>query len=356
MPTAALVFAFLVFHRGEAQTPATFATRISTLSESGGYFDTDNLISNERSYLQVLPELRRVQLSGGAYVGVGPDTNFTYIAAVRPDIAFILDIRRDNLLLHLLFKALFDLSATRVEYLAQLLGRPLAPASDEWRTAPVDRLATYLDRAPLNPAGIAALRRRVDDALRRTGVGLSSDDLATIDRFHQRFIDEGLGLRFNSIGRAPQEYYPTYRELLLETDSAGQHGSYLASEDAFQFVKALQSRHLVIPVVGDLSGPSAMVAIGRLLASRGERLSAFYTSNVEFYLYGHGTFPRFVANLKQIPHTKQSVIIRSVFGRYVSTSRRSSGSSSHLHAIEDLVAGTARGHYRSYGELVGTKF
>ena len=78
-------------------------------SEPGGYFDTDNLISNESSYLQVVPELRRAGISGGAYLGVGPDQNFTYIAEIRPAIAFIVDIRRDNLLLHLLFKALFQL-------------------------------------------------------------------------------------------------------------------------------------------------------------------------------------------------------------------------------------------------------
>src|SRR4029078_4879042 len=93
-----------------AQTASPFATQIAALSEPAGYFDTDNLISNERSYLQVLPELRRRNVKGGAYLGVGPDQNFPYIAEVRPSIAFIVDVRRDNLLLHLLFKALFALS------------------------------------------------------------------------------------------------------------------------------------------------------------------------------------------------------------------------------------------------------
>ena len=82
-----------------AQTPAraqgssTFASRIAALSEPGGRFDTDNLISNERSYLDVLPELKRRGVKGGAYIGVGPDQNFSYIAAVRPSIAFIIDAR-----------------------------------------------------------------------------------------------------------------------------------------------------------------------------------------------------------------------------------------------------------------------
>ena len=72
-----------------------------------------------------MPDLKKRGVRGGAYVGVGPDQNFSYIAAIRPDVAFIVDVRRDNLLLHLLFKSLFTLARTRVEYLALLLGRPV---------------------------------------------------------------------------------------------------------------------------------------------------------------------------------------------------------------------------------------
>ena len=92
---------------GAAPPQASFASRIEQLSEPEGEFDTDNLISNEQAYLDVIPALRAAGTSGGAYIGVGPDQNFSYIASVRPAIAFIVDRRRDNLLLHLLFKALF---------------------------------------------------------------------------------------------------------------------------------------------------------------------------------------------------------------------------------------------------------
>ena len=128
----ALAIAGLLLRAPDYQA-STFASQIAALSERAGYFDTDNLISNERSYLQVLPDLRRAGFQGGAYVGVGPDQNFSYIAAARPSIAFILDVRRDNLLLHLLFKSLFQLARSRVEYLALLLGRPVPPALDKWR-------------------------------------------------------------------------------------------------------------------------------------------------------------------------------------------------------------------------------
>src|SRR6266849_1625404 len=121
---------------GQLQTATTgFASRIEQLSEPGGYFDTDNLISNEKSYLQVVPALREAGLAGGVYIGVGPDQNFSYIAQIRPSIAFIVDIRRDNLLLHLLFKALFAAAQHRAEYVSLLTGRSSPDRLETWRDA-----------------------------------------------------------------------------------------------------------------------------------------------------------------------------------------------------------------------------
>jgi hypothetical protein len=339
-----------------AGAPATssFPSWIATLSEPGGYFDTDNLISNERSYLDVLPELHRRRILGGAYIGVGPDQNFSYIAAVRPSIAFIVDVRRDNLLLHLLFKSLFALARTRVEYLALLLGRPVPDELEGWKDARIERVVSYVDAAPLAGKPAAALRARVDRSIAKAGVPLSSADLATIDRFHRRFIEAGLELKFQSTGRPPQTHYPTYRDLLLETDSAGAHRNYLASEDAFQFVKHLHARDLIVPVVGNLAGPSALIAIGRLLDQRGESLSVLYASNVEFYLFGEGRFPRFVDNLGRLRPTDRTVIIRSIFNRYAAYgTRRGSSSASIVQPARELVQGFASGRFRRYEELIG---
>jgi hypothetical protein len=316
---------------GTAQAPANFAGQIAALSEAGGYFDTDNLISNERSYLQVIQDLQRAGVRGGAYIGVGPDQNFSYIAHIRPSIAFIVDIRRDNLLLHLLFKALFAEARTRVEYLALLVGRPAPRPPDAWREAGIGRLVAYIDGAPVDRHAVDALRLRLEWLVARSGVALSADDLATIDRFHRRFIDAGLGLRFQTTGRPPQSHYPTYRDLLLETDPEGQQRNFLATEESFQFVKALHARDRIIPVVGDLGGPKALAAVGRLLNDRGERLSAFYTSNVEFYLGRAGTYERFVKNLSGIPRTPGAVVIRSIFGRF------NGGSTSEIQRVDEIV-------------------
>ena len=345
----ALAGASVVARRG--QGPSPFATRIASLSEPAGYFDTDNLISNERSYLQVLPELRERKVRGGAYLGVGPDQNFSYIAEVRPSIAFIVDVRRDNLLLHLLFKALFAASRTRVEYLALLTGRAVPTEIETWRRASIDRITTYIDGTVPDPRAIDALRRRVDAAIAHIGVPLSQQDRDTIDRFHRRFIADGLSLKFESTGRAPQSYYPTYRDLLRETDAAGRQGNFLASEDAFEFVKGLEDRDLVIPVIGDLSGPSAVASIARDIEARHERLSAFYVSNVEFYLFSGGSFPRFVANLGRLPHSPNSVLIRSIFGRYVAAARPGDASASRLAPVDELLREHAAGRIRFYGDI-----
>ena len=339
---------------GHVQAPATFAARVAQLSERGGFFDTDNLISNERSYLHVMPALRESGLSGGAYIGVGPDQNFSYIAQVRPAIAFIVDLRRDNVLLHLFFKALFSMSDTRADYLSLMFGRPIPTPLEEWRNASLDKLIAHVESSQLSDTAVTALLARVDDKIKTFGVPLSDSDLTTINRFHRRFISAGLPLKFQTTGRAPQSYYPTYRELLLETDRQGRRGNFLASEDDFQFVRSLERRDLVIPVVGDLAGSSALVEIGRLMTSRGDRLSAFYASNVEFYLFADGKFPLFVENLKQLPHTSRSLIIRSVFGG-LGQSVPGYYSSSLVQAVDQLVQGYASGNFRAYYELAAAR-
>ena len=182
---------------------------------------------------------------------------------------------------------------------------------------------------------------------------LSAKDLATIDRFHAVFADAGLSLQFQSFGRPPRSYYPTYRELILETDRNGRKLSYLASEDDFQFVRSLEGRDAVVPVVGDLSGPHALAAIAQLMAQKNERLSAFYVSNVEMYLFRDGGFARYVENLGRLPRSDHSVIIRSVFGGYaLPDSTPGSYSTSLIQNANELVSNYAAGRYRTYSDVV----
>ena len=297
-----------------AGSDTTFPKLVERLSEPGGYFDTDNLISNETSYLHIVGRLKRDGVVGGAYIGVGPDQSFSYIAATRPSIAFIIDIRRDNMLLHLLFRSLFAEAANRIEYLCLLFGRPIPAGAERWNARPLEALLNYLDRPALDSV---PWRRREDELLgriRAIGVPLSAADQATIRRLHNEFMANGLSLRFTTYGRGSRSYYPTVRQLFLEKDRSGQFGSFLAREDDFQFVRDLERRNRVIPVVGDLAGPKALAAIGKYVGGLGERVSLLYTSNVEFYLFQQGGFDRFVANVNALPRGPRSVIARSYFG------------------------------------------
>jgi hypothetical protein len=328
----------------QAASPA-FAAEIQRLSEPGGSFDTDNLISNESSYLEVVPALAARGATGGAYVGVGPDQNFSYIARVRPSVAFIIDVRRDNLLLHLLFKALFAEARSRIEYLALLTGR--APPADtaRWTSEPLKAIVAYIDGKPAVAEQTRALRRRIDAAVTAFGVPLTRADLDTIGRFHQAFIDDGLGLQFHSFNRGPQPYYPTLRDLLLATDARGHEWNYLASEDDYQFLRGLEGRDRVIPVVGDVAGPRAMRALASDIGERGERLSAFYISNVENYLFRDGTFGRYADNLARFPRSPRTMVIRSIFSG-------GGQSYSRVELLEQMMSDHSRGVYRAYSDLV----
>src|SRR6185436_17522061 len=97
-----------------------------SVSEPNGAFSSDNLLSNELVFSRILPDLAAKTKPGGVYLGVGPEQNFTYMAAMKPRMAFITDIRRSNLHLQLMYKALFELSADRAEFVSRLFTKPRA--------------------------------------------------------------------------------------------------------------------------------------------------------------------------------------------------------------------------------------
>jgi hypothetical protein len=318
-----------------------FAALSNRLSEPGGYFDSDNLISNETSYLHVLGKLRELEVSNGVYIGVGPDQNF-------------IDIRRDNLLQHLLFKALFGRSRNRIEYLCNFFGKPY-PKNKGWEQRPVKDLAEYIDGTASDLKLFEKNLKNIKQDIQKFGLALSQTDLDTIAKIHRAFFSSGLDIRYSSYHRPPRSIYPTYRDLLLEQDLAGQKQNYFNSEDDFQFLKRLEDQDLIVPVVGDLSGPQALKAIGQYVTEMKERVSAFYVSNIEFYLQRQGTFDKFVENLKQLPIDNRSVMIRSYFNYYAPPHPQAEPnhfSTQLLQRIEDLLKQCANGECESYNDIV----
>jgi hypothetical protein len=356
---AGLLTVFLVSSAATRSASASrdhkaFAALSARLSEPGGYFDSDNLISNETSYLHVVGKLRELGVAGGVYLGVGPDQSFSYIAKIRPKMAIIIDIRKDNLLQHLLFKALFARSHNRIEYLCTFFGKPL-PKTKGWETRSVKDLVEYIDSTASDPKLFENTSRDVRNQIQKYGMTLSQSELETITKIQRAFFSAGLDIRYSSYHRPPRSIYPPYRELLLETDLAGQQQSYLNSEDDFQFIKKLEDQDMIVPVVGDLSGPQAMKAIGQYIAEIKEHVSAFYVSNVEFYLQRQGTFDKFVENLKSLPIDNRSLIIRSYFNYYAPAHPQAEPnhySTQLIERVEDLIKQCAAGECESYNDIV----
>lgn len=332
----------------------SFAALSARLSEPGGYFDSDNLISNETSYLHVMAKLREMGVSGGVYIGVGPDQSFSYIAKIRPRLAIMIDIRRDNLLQHLLFKSLFGRARNRIEYLCEYFGKPV-PKTKGWEARSVKELADYIDSTASDPKLFEKSLKEVRQDVQKYGIPLSQSDLESIGKVQRAFFSAGLDIRYSSYHRPPRSIYPPYRDLLLETDLAGNQQNYFNSEDDFQFLKKLEDQDMVVPVVGDLSGPQAMKAIGQYIAEIKERVSAFYVSNVEFYLQRQGTFDKFVENVRSLPIDSRSVIIRSYFNYYAPAHPQAEPnhfSTQLMERIDDLIKQCAAGECDSYNDIV----
>ena len=107
---------------------------VSEFSESGGTFSSEKLVSNELYFQHVIPALMSAK-RGDVYLGVGPEQNFTYIAALEPKLAFIIDIRRGNLQEILMYKTLFEMATDRADFISMLFSRKRPVGVSELSTA-----------------------------------------------------------------------------------------------------------------------------------------------------------------------------------------------------------------------------
>ena len=291
------------------------------LSEAGGYFRSDNFVSNETTFQYIIPELTRTRPPGGVYMGVGPDQNFTYIAALRPRIAFIVDIRRQNSLQHLMYKALFEMSPDRAEFLSRLFSRPRPAGVDS--ASSVDALFAAYDLISPDTAlyvrTLGEIRHRL---VRQHGFPLSDDDLRAIEYVFDHFYQFGPDLTYSSStgsygrqrGLPDVRRMPTYAELMVATDAQGVKRGYLANERSYRALRRMQLDNLIVPLVGDFAGPKAVRAVGQYLRRNGATVTAFYLSNVEQYLFRQGDdWSRFFDNVSTLPVDSSSTFIRAVF-------------------------------------------
>jgi hypothetical protein len=286
----------------------TFWRLIANFSEPDGAFRYENLLSNEASYQVVIPALKRVAQPGGAYVGVGPEQNFTYIAALEPKIAFIVDIRGRNTLELLMYKALFEISPDRADFVSQLFSRKRPTGLDTKSTA--QELFSAFESPTCDMAMLGRTVKRVNDRLMLDHhFPLTVDDQNTIQHVLEVFCARGPQIDYGFVNAPSNLSAPSYSDLMTATDGRGQNWSYLANEANFMRVHGMQLNNLIVPLTGDFGGMRTLRAVGAYLKRHNVTLSVFYVSNVEQYLVKEQQL-RFRTNVSMMPMAASSVIIR----------------------------------------------
>jgi hypothetical protein len=347
----------------ESIPTADFARMIREFSEDGGYFMSDNFTSNETSYLHVVDKLRELGITGGAYIGVGPEQNFTYIAKIRPRIAFIVDIRRQAMIQHLMYKAIFHLSPNRAQFLSRLLSKPLpkegAPAPLARDDASAADLMAFFGKIAATDqayaANLAEIKKTIQEDFQ---FPLSDRDRESLEYVYKSFRENGLDIAFRLDASYYGGYFPSFKDLALQTDLNGKTGNFLAGADDYNFVRAMQKKNLIIPVVGDFSGTKALAAVGDYLRKNGLTVTSFYTSNVEQYLFDSAVFEGFAKNVRKLPIDDKSVFIRAVFHmRYTHPARKQDHMSvTLLQRMKVFLKDFDEGLYPSYRELIVTNY
>jgi hypothetical protein len=325
-------------------TDREFRTLVTSLSERGGTFVTDNIVSNEIALQDVLPELKRTHR--GAYVGVGPEQNLTYISALEPSIAFVVDLQRGNMLLHLMYKALIELSTDRADFLSRLFARP-RPAGLA-QDAPASALLAAVASTPRSTAMADAQLQAILNRLAQVhGLALDRNDRATIKKTYNALSVGGPNLRgdFGPVTAMPP-WIPSYAEMLSQTAPDGRNQSFLGSEANFATLKSYESRNLIVPVVGDFAGEKALRAVGDYLRRRGMTVGTFYASNVEDYLFRSEAWKRFFRNLQSLPLDDNAVLVRTYF------THSSEGMREFLDPMRPMLAAFDRGEIHSYDDVI----
>ena len=339
-----------------------FWRMVTEMSEPGGFFRSDNFVSNETTFQYVIPELQRQTSPGGVYVGVGPDQNFTYLVALRPRIAFIVDIRRQNMLQHLMYKAVLELSTDRAGFLARLFSRARPAGLSDSTSA-----STLLQAFTVAPADTLLYRKNLtaikEHLLNRHHFGLSAEDLTSIEYVYDAFFSAGPELTY-SFSTARQgrsalfgRRMPTYAELMVETDGQGAPRGYLATEENYRILRDLELNNLVVPLVGDFAGDKALRAVGKYLKERNAPVTAFYTSNVEQYLFQQADdWRQFFGNVATMPLDAKSTFIRAVFNymgfRDPPSATPGPRSTTMLCPIVGLLKALDEGRVQSYYDVI----
>jgi hypothetical protein len=332
-----------------------FWKMINDFSEPGGFFRSDNLISNESTFQHVIPALRDHPAKSGVYIGVGPDQNFTYVAALAPRLVFIIDIRRQNLLLHLMYKAMIEMSEDRADFVSRLFSRNRP--SGLGRTSAPEVLFDAFMAAPADEALFQKNLQAVLDRLtKHHGFTLSRQDAQSLEYVDRAFFIGGPELRYSFPRQFGGRWFPSYAELMLETDDQGGRHSYLATDESYQALRNMERKNLIVPLTGDFAGDKTIRAVGRYLKEHDATVSWFYTSNVEQYLFQSDAWKRFFGNVATLPLDEHGIFIRAFFNmgaRYPSsTANGQIRSATLIEPMADAIAAFRDGRIQTYYDVI----
>jgi hypothetical protein len=309
---------------------AEFWRFVTEYSEPNGPYPYENYVGNEVMLQRVIPAARKQIKPGGVYIGVGPEQNFTYALALEAKMAFVVDIRRQNMLELLLYKAMFEMTDNRADFVSKLFSRKRPPNLDAKTnvTAMFDAYRTVQADEKYQQENIRAIK----SVLAKHGFTLSDEDLQTIERVHAVFYRAGPAIDYTfeatQLPPRPPAGFPSFERMMIATDgdcgspclasyslppAPGRNWSFLATEENFQYVRTMQRRNLLIPLVGDFAGPGTIRRIGQYLKEHSASVSAFYASNVEYYLDDRQQ-QDFYANVLTLPTDSSSVFLRFISG------------------------------------------
>jgi len=190
------------------------------------------------------------------------------------------------------------------------------------------------------------------------GYALTSEDNSNIDKVFDAFTRGGPGINYYFASAAPVGLGPsrggTYTRMMNSADSTGRNSSFLASEENYLYVREMQRKNLIVPLVGDFAGPAVIRNIARYLTDHKATVGAFYISNVETYL-SDPQKQTFYQNVATLPVDSSSMFIRHILGnpaRGLTWWKQGMSNVSTVASMSEFIAQIKAGRKPTFEEIV----
>lgn len=332
--------------------PDTFFQQLKTLDGlPTGPESTDNFITNEDSIASVLDQLTQEVPPNSVYLGVGPDQNYSMMAAVNPSFGLILDFRKKNQLLHFLHKILICESPDRISYLESLWAREsgLSEIGGEIELA---EILQKFQMIPMQPELLQKCRQNVSSTLKQWNY-LQPEEIEETLRIESRIAGPGPSFQFLAL-----KFYPQFQQLMQMKTRRGEPGHWLASPSFYEKIRRLHVQDRILPIVADWSERPKSRATGSFqkisdwMRSQNLKVGCVYLSDVEFFLMRNQSFADYLQNLSCLPIDDKAHIIRTSTKQIAHPERVSGLSSTTIvRPLKRFLTEATKGRYQDWQEL-----